>query len=615
MDMKCLNKSLLLSAFLMVLASCQVQDVVSSDAVQVCACINSLQTRVSGDGMSFTEGDAIKVSNTSRTTNNTAVYTYSSTDGSWTAGSLLLWEGSDDNEFHAWYPVTASYESFNIPMNQSSGLDACDWMTADVIAKRADGGIDLAFSHHLSKVTIEIKEWRSEYAGADKVLSSLKLKSLSGKMTNDGETVVGDGRSQYVETSVLTADKSYAAIVAPGTYAAGTEIMTLALTSGTLTVKTAEALTLEPSNSYKFSIIVGKDLVTWDDNGVSVGDWKDGADLGEADLIDGVLELDPSAPTVINSNFEGGDVSVPLNANIDYSVSVDYGEGETDWISVMEDANTRASMQKNLKVYVKGNIGVSDRSAVISIYNETLKKNISINVSQDGFNGYDDGSFDENKYLIYALNFYSESSGGVFDTDISNYCSIITNGCYDATVWEFKFKLAAAPGAYAYYPLFAEYVGRDNTDKMTFNSAGFGYNGGTAYTWSELGVNPTDLMVMKFDMEAGLMWVNGKQLNFRYAMKIEYLFSSYYYDSDDGRYYDYRGFQDDARLYYVKGWMPDGRLIYLGGASMQPTGTGNLEACWYAKYYDTDSKTFVIRKSFSSKEGTDRDPYGSGNMN
>lgn len=613
--MKSLYKYLLLSASVLALASCQTEKIALVDAVNISANIGyGLLTRVSEDGRTFTDGDAIKVVNTSGSSNNNSIYRYSSSAGGWTADNIVLWDGGGVNHFQAWYPVTASYEKFRIPSDQSETIGSCDWMTASVAAKRDDGDVNLLFSHHLSKVTVEVKEWKTEYAAAEKVIDEIYLKSLSMELSNDGTEVKGDGRDMYITPLVLAANQKFAAIVSPGTYTAGTEIIRLYIGQKLLVVKTSGDIVLEPSHAYKFSIAIGKDVVALDEDGISVGEWSDGDDLGSVEMNDGVLGLSPEAPTEYQVTYEGGDLSIPLNANVDYSVNVNYGNGDTGWITVSDDLLSKAVAHKTLSVTIKGNSGVNDRSATLSIFNEIIGTNIDIPIYQQGFAGYDDTAFDESKYMEYVKNHSSSSSGGVFDADIEVYCSYIKVSCAAAKVWEFKFKLKSVPSTYGEVCLASEYVGRDNTDEYVFTASGFGYNGVTWYDWAEMGVNATDIITMKFDMESGQMWVNGKKFSLNYSMNIEYLFSSYYYDSDDGRYTCYSGFQEGAWMYYVKGWDSTGRLLYLGGPSMATNSAGNLEACWSAKYYDSSQEKFVSSRSFSYKGETDKDPYGNGNL-
>ena len=73
MIMKQLYKYSLLG-IVFTLVSCQIDNVPSAENVKVYASIISdLPTRVSDDGSTFIDGDAINVVNTSRSTNNAAV--------------------------------------------------------------------------------------------------------------------------------------------------------------------------------------------------------------------------------------------------------------------------------------------------------------------------------------------------------------------------------------------------------------------------------------------------------------------------------------------------------------------------------------------------------------
>ena len=126
-----------------------------------------------------------------------------------------------------------------------------------------------------------------------------------------------------------------------------------------------------------------------------------------------------------------------------------------------------------------------------------------------------------------------------------------------------------------------------------------------------MGVAATDIITMKF--EGTNIIVNGKTLEFGNRPSVEYIFSSYYYDRDDGVSSIEYGFQEGARMYYVKGWDTNGRLVYLGGHSMEMKGS-TREACWVANYYDTASGTVNSKKTFSYKGGDKKEPFGSGNM-
>ena len=138
------------------------------DTVKITASIGALQTRVSYDverNTTFDEGDQIKVENKLRTSKNVATYTL--TDEDWNTADAFVWNGASKNEFEAWYPLTASYTTFTIPTDQSSEqlLGAADWMIASSgkIDKPENHTLNLNFHHQLSKVTVNIAEWNSEF--------------------------------------------------------------------------------------------------------------------------------------------------------------------------------------------------------------------------------------------------------------------------------------------------------------------------------------------------------------------------------------------------------------------------------------------------------------------
>ena len=264
-------------AFATILCSCNEEvtpDIIESQ-VQISANITPcVLTRVNDEGTAFTNGDQIKVQNVDRETKNLATYTYS--NDVWTTYDELYWGVQSENKFNAWYPATAAYDSFTIPVNQSTAVNlaSADWMTATTTASR-NRTVALSFSHNLAKVTVTIKEWNNEYLENEKVIKSLKLNSLSSVMTN-GTPISGDGKSQWVETNVKQANTTFVAIVAPGTYTSGKDIMQVYVNGSSipLAVKTKEALTLEASKAYSFKLTVGKDLATITSS-VTVGDWGD----------------------------------------------------------------------------------------------------------------------------------------------------------------------------------------------------------------------------------------------------------------------------------------------------------------------------------------------------
>lgn len=230
-------------------------------------------TRVTDDGTAFTDGDNIRVQNMNRAEKNLATYTYSESTSKWNTSDALYWGVQPTNTFNAWYPATSAYNSFTIPTDQTAGTATADWMTATTSANRANGAVNLSFNHNLAKVTITIDKWSNEYLESEKVISLLELSSLSGVMSYNS-TLSGDNQAKWVKTYTKDANKSFVAIIAPGTYASATNIMQVYVNGSAtpLAVKTPSNLTLEVGKAYHFKLTIGKDLATITSS-VTVRDW------------------------------------------------------------------------------------------------------------------------------------------------------------------------------------------------------------------------------------------------------------------------------------------------------------------------------------------------------
>lgn len=262
------------------------------DTVKITASIGALQTRVSYDderNTTFDEGDQIKVENKLRTSKNVATYTL--TDEDWNTADAFVWNGASKNEFEAWYPLTASYTTFTIPTDQSSEqlLGAADWMTASsgTIDKPENHTLNLNFHHQLSKVTVNIAKWNSEFDSSEKVIENLKIYSKGTALTatydDSGVTITAtDGETGITP---LVSGASYTAIVAPAKYATTDKLMTFTACGQEMTVlATTPKLTdgLNAGLHYNFNLMVGKDAVTI--SSVNVTPWS------ETEIDGGVAE-------------------------------------------------------------------------------------------------------------------------------------------------------------------------------------------------------------------------------------------------------------------------------------------------------------------------------------
>ena len=254
--MKIYNKYIVLAAMALTFAACTQEDdftpQTDNDAVKINATIGKLQTRVAyeDDGATnFINGDKICVQNTLRDTKNIATYTFDGT--TWTTTDAFVWNGSAKNQFKAWYPAaTASFDSFDLPTDQSAGIDKADWMTAETeeMTKPGSGVLDLNFVHKLTKVTVTVS-FNSQYPAGDNYVSMFRF------FTNE-ETPV--------EVTPYESKDGYTAILLPGVYAEEASFITLEMNfEDNLTVPVNSTLIagLEAGKHYNFHLTVGKDAV------------------------------------------------------------------------------------------------------------------------------------------------------------------------------------------------------------------------------------------------------------------------------------------------------------------------------------------------------------------
>lgn len=285
--MRAYNKCLTAVLALCCLVSCQ-EEIRPQDerCVKINAAISpTLITRVSDDGALFLNGDVIRVENQDRLTENIADYTYASSANTWSTSDNLFWEGKQNNEFQAWYPAESSYSEFDIPLDQSQGYSSADWMTAHAIAKQSDGIVNFAFAHHLSKVTVNVVGWGSEYAEDNRTLNSVHIATVSETVAKSDEEIIGASAPGMV--NAYSYNNTFSAVVAPGKYEADSEIVHLYIngSSEPLVVKAKADINLLSGKAYKYNVTIGRDVIILDDSDVTVTEWVD-EELLDQELTD-----------------------------------------------------------------------------------------------------------------------------------------------------------------------------------------------------------------------------------------------------------------------------------------------------------------------------------------
>ena len=401
--MKTSNKYIVLAAMALTFAACTQEDdftpQTDGDTVKINATIGRFQTRVAyeDDGATnFINGDEICVQNTLRETKNIATYTFDGT--TWTTTDALVWNGGTaESQFQAWYPATASFDKFTLPTDQISieDLSVADWMTASTSAmvKPADKTINLAFEHKLAKITVQVTEFTSQF-GDDPYLTAATIYSLS-----DEYVTVNGGIRPVLRGNAATA------IVCPGTYTAGTDLMEVTISDSDrhqtfLNVPVNAFLTntgLEAGKHYKFSLKVGKDAISI--TKVNVEPWTtkeiDGGMAEEVfPSIDGTDYASLSAlQNAVKEKFSDEDVtSVTLDGNVTDEVHAAV-------MSAISEVKTEGAV-------VNGNLVAGSVTYTVNTFSDALTawtEGTTLTILGDAT--YDDGELEiEDKAVILDLN-------------------------------------------------------------------------------------------------------------------------------------------------------------------------------------------------------------------
>ena len=382
--MKIYNKYIVLAAMALTFAACTQEDdftpQTDNDAVKINATIGKLQTRVAYEdngATNFINGDEICVQNTLRDTKNIATYTFDGT--TWTTTDALVWNGSAKNQFKAWYPAaTASFDSFDLPTDQSAGIDKADWMTAETeeMTKPGSGVLDLNFVHKLTKVTVTVS-FNSQYPAGDNYVSMFRF------FTNE-ETPV--------EVTPYESKDGYTAILLPGVYAEEASFITLEMNfEDNLTVPVNSTLIagLEAGKHYNFHLTVGKDAV-----GISyvrVLDWdEEEIDGGVAEEVTPTIDLSKytDGETVNIAEDcrvvgDGNEYNLTLNVTDDAKVTFAAGASGVKLaapITVADGKTLTLTIRDNVEHIVNGGISLGNGSNVI-IEGERNKENNKLTVT------------------------------------------------------------------------------------------------------------------------------------------------------------------------------------------------------------------------------------------
>ena len=402
--MKTTNQYIALAVLALTFAACtQDEDFIpqgDGDAVKISASIGALQTRVSYDAKGYTtfdKGDQIRVKNTLRTSKNIATYTL--TNEGWNTADAFVWSSTSLNQFEAWYPVTdgTSFDTFTLPTEQNTSalLGAADWMTIGTkeIEKPSDKTLKLHFLHMLTKVTVNVTSWGSEYDGTDKTIEDVKIYSLATDIIQDREGLIGQIKTASLTPIAPLADgNSYTAIVCPGLYSSDQKFMTFTVNGTdnlTVLAKVSSPIEIEAAKHYTFNLTVGKDAAII--SSVEVIPWA------KKEIVGGVAE--DVTPTIDLSKYtdgetvniaggcwvvgDGNEYNIKLNITDDAIVTFAAGAGGvklTAPITVADGKTMTLLVTGDAEHTVNGGISLGNASNVI-IEGDLSKENNKLTVT------------------------------------------------------------------------------------------------------------------------------------------------------------------------------------------------------------------------------------------
>lgn len=241
------------------------------DEICVSFATDAIQTRVNtlGTGDKWENGDQILVVNVANDVSATFTASVASESASWTQDKKLYWDGDGSHTLLASYPAGSGYGSFTLPTDQSDELKlkSADYMNAYCVSSKSQGAVTFAMKHRMAMLTATY-DFKNEFAQGT-VLSKAEVYSTSSTATFDytQEGIMSvDEECQWV--SAYIRDGKFTAIVMPGEYKVGDELMRVTVDGATepLIVKAKEDFTLGEGEHRAFTLSVGKEYIEADEN-------------------------------------------------------------------------------------------------------------------------------------------------------------------------------------------------------------------------------------------------------------------------------------------------------------------------------------------------------------
>lgn len=221
--------------------------------------------------------------------------------------------------------------------------------------------------------------------------------------------------------------------------------------------------------------------------------------------------------------------------------------------------------------------------------------------------------FNPNQYIKYVSNYEQVvTNDDASKPDIIRYTSYISCPSTSISKMEIKFQMVNTDNWIKYYNLLHVW----SSGKISLDADQMKICGNT-YSWNDLEVGISDIMVLSISYKDKSIKLNGIDLDHNIASNVNtyttggyFLSAGYSEDYDDGWLREWKaGVSEGSKLYYVKFWNENDELIYLGTASTALNQTTNeVENCW-CSYYNGD---ISYQFAHNSTTLTSRQPYGGG---
>ncbi len=188
-------------------------------------------------------------------------------------GVSLLWKNATAKvNYVAYHPYmdTDNIADIVVPSDQNVNVFDLLYAKGETTGDASRDGIDLLLTHQMSKLTVIIRTG-SEF-DENMEYSKVVLKGLKNECSFDlAEGTWGDFAAEAGDVTMTRTDNTeYEAIVIPQT---PTDFVVEITTLTDRIFRYEQAISLVQGTSYELKLLVGKDKVEIDGEGISVGDW------------------------------------------------------------------------------------------------------------------------------------------------------------------------------------------------------------------------------------------------------------------------------------------------------------------------------------------------------